>query len=495
MDEQREIRISKLDTLREHGINPYPEKFETTYELKDVAPLDDGVENVKVAGRITAIRRMGKVTFVNIQDIEGRIQLFLKEEALGEEKYEFFHKVFDIGDFIGVHGSMFTTKTGEKSIRVDEYTFLGKCFRPLPEKWHGIADVEIMYRQRYLDMIMSKETRDRFMLRSKLVSTIRKFLEEHSFVEVETPVLVNKKSGALARPFITHHNTLDIDVYLRIAPETYLKRLIVGGFTNVFEFARCFRNEGISANHLQDFTMLEGYSAYWNYEDNMKFMKEMIQHLIQTLFGTLVITINEQEIDFSKEWPRYSFRELILKDAGIDIDQYPDGSSLLKEIKEKGIHLEADNLEQQGKGNLMDTLYKKVSRPKLVNPCFLTQHPLDLSPLARKNDDNPNITDRFQLVVNGVEIINSYSELVDPIDQMERLIEQSKLNESGDDDAMVLDEDYILAMEYGMPPISGWGMGIDRLVQLMLSKDNIKDTVIFPLMRPLHHEHEEGEDD
>lgn len=492
MDEQREIRLSKLNILKEHGINSYPERYETNYNLKGVSNLEDGVENIKVAGRITAIRKMGKVTFVNIQDLEGKIQLFIKEEVVGERSYEFFHDVFDIGDFIGVYGSMFTTKTGEKSIRVDEYSFLGKCFRPLPEKWHGIQDVEIMYRQRYLDLVMSKETRERFVFRSKLISTIRTFLEKHGFIEVETPVLQNKPSGALARPFITHHNTLDIDVYLRIAPETYLKRLIIGGFTNVFEFARCFRNEGISANHLQDFTMLEAYSAYWNYEDNMRFTRELIQHLIMTLFGTMVITIEGKEVDFSQEWPKVSFRELILKDCGIDINNYQSAQDLLKAIKDKNIRLEVENIESLGRGNLIDSLYKKVSRPKLVNPVFLTQHPLDLSPLARKNDANPNIVDRFQLVVNGVEIINAYSELVDPIDQKERFIEQNKLNAAGDEEAMMYDEDYILAMEYGMPPICGWGMGIDRLIQLLLNKDNIKDTVLFPLLRPLHHEQAEN---
>lgn len=490
MDEQREFRISKLNKLRELGINPYPEKFETNYELKDAVLLEDGVTDVKVAGRITAIRQMGKVTFVNIQDIEGRIQLFVKAEEVGEDKYEFFHEIFDIGDFIGVKGSMFTTKTGEKSVRVSEYTFLGKCFRPLPEKWHGIADVEIMYRQRYLDFVMSKETRDRFVFRSKLISLTRKFLEERKFIEVETPVLCNKASGALARPFVTHHNTLDMDVYLRIAPETYLKRLIVGGFTNIFEFARCFRNEGISATHLQDFTMLEGYSAYWNYEDNMKLIKDLIQHLIKELFGKLTIQIEGKEVDFSQEWPVVTFRGLILQDSGIDIDKFDNAKDLMKEINDKGIKLDYDDPNSLGRGNLIDYLYKKVSRPKLINPVFLTEHPLDLSPLARKNDDNPNIVDRFQLVVNGVEILNAYSELVDPIDQKERFIEQSKLSAEGDQEAMMYDADYILSMEYGMPPISGWGMGIDRLVQLLLDKDNIKDTVLFPLLRPLHYEEE-----
>lgn len=491
MDEQRENRVSKLKVLRDNKVNPYPDRYETNYELKNVTALEDGVENVRVAGRIIAVRQMGKVTFAHIQDIEGKIQLFIKQDELGEEAYEYFHKVFDIGDFIGVHGTIFTTKTGEKSIRVKEYNFLGKCFRPLPEKWHGIHDVEIMYRQRYLDLIMSSETRERFLFRSKLIKTIRKFLEDNSFLEVETPILQSKPSGALAKPFITHHNTLDLDVYLRIAPETYLKRLIVGGFTNIFEFARCFRNEGISANHLQDFTMLEGYSAYWNYQDNMKFLKKMIQNLIEKMFGKLIITIEDKEVDFSKEWTVYTFREIILKDAGIDIDIYKDAKSLLKAVKEKGIKLEHESLESLGRGNLIDVLYKKVSRPKIINPAFLTEHPLDLSPLARKNDNNTEIVDRFQLLVNGVEIINAYSELVDPIDQKERFIEQNKLNAAGDEEAMVYEEDYILAMEYGMPPICGWGIGIDRLVQLLLNENNIKDVILFPLLKPIIKDEED----
>jgi len=483
-NEQVEIRKAKLKKLSE-TVQAYPERYEVTHKLSDIASLEDGVDNVSIAGRILSIRKMGKLAFVHLSDIEGRAQISIKLDVLGEEKFKFFFDNIDIGDFIGVVGEVFTTHTGEKTVRVSEYTFLGKCLRPLPEKWHGLVDIEACYRQRYLDLIMNNDTKKRFLLRTKLLSSIRKFLEGKGFLEVETPILQSKPSGALARPFITHHNSLDIDAYLRIAPETYLKRLIVGGFTNVFEIARCFRNEGISKNHLQDFTMIEGYSAYYNYEDNMKLLREMIIYILQELFGTLTIKIGDKEIDFSKEWQVLSFKDAILRDCGINIDEHENEKTLLQEIKAKGIQLECDNVESLGKGNLIDQLYKKVSRPSIVEPTFLVAHPIELSPLARANDDDSSLTDRFQLVVNGVEIINAYSELVDPEEQRKRLEVQAENNAQGDEEAMVKDDDYILAMEYGMPPISGWGMGIDRLLQLLLEQENIKDCVLFPLMRPL----------
>jgi len=483
-NEQVEFRKAKLENLSK-TVQAYPERYERTHELKDVVNLEDGTTGVKIAGRILSKRKMGKMAFVHISDIEGKAQLALKKDVLGEEQYNFFFENIDNGDFIGAEGEIFTTQTGEKTLRVSAYTFLGKCLRPLPEKWHGLVDIEACYRQRYLDLIMNNDTKKRFVLRTKMISAIRSFLESKGFLEVETPILLNKASGALARPFITHHNALDIDMYLRIAPETYLKRLVVGGFTNVFEIARCFRNEGIDKTHLQDFTMIEGYSAYWNYRDNMKLMKEMFLYILENVFGTLKISIAGTEIDFSQEWEELSFRDAILRDADIDINAFKTAEELRKEIKAKGIVLEVENLEELGLGNLIDQLYKKVSRPKIVNPTFLTSHPTELSPLARANDDNPDITDRFQLVVNGVEIVNAYSELVDPAEQRKRLEIQAKSRDNGDDEAMVKEDDYLLAMEYGMPPISGWGVGIDRLLQLFLEQDNIRDCILFPLMRPL----------
>jgi len=482
LTEQEQVRHEKLEKLKAAGIPPYPERFEMTHTLQQAFQLPDGAEPVRVAGRVTAIRSLGKLCFVILQDLQGKLQLLIKSNDVGE-KYQHFTDFVDIGDFFGAEGHMFTTRTGEKTLQVRSFTFLGKCLRPLPEKWHGLVDVEARYRQRYLDLIMNEETRRRFLLRSSIVREMRNFLESEQFIEVETTTLQPNPSGALAKPFKTHHNSLGIDMYLRIAPETYLKRLVVGGFHHVFEFARCFRNEGISPNHLQEFTMVEGYSAYWNYKDNMKLMERMFRHIFQKTLGTLKLSIGGVEADFEKEWTVVTFRELILKDCGIDIDLCKTAAQLLSEIKSKGIHLEDDHPEKLGRGNLIDTLYKKVSRPKMIGPTFLTEHPIDLSPLARANDQHPERTDRFQLVVHGVEIVNAYSELVDPIEQMKRLEEQAKLNAAGDQDAMVKDEDYVTAMEFGMPPISGWGIGIDRLVQFVTSADNIKDCVLFPLAR------------
>lgn len=482
--EQELVRRGKLESIREY-CNPYPEKYEITHSIKEARELVDGTESVKIAGRIVFLRKMGKLSFMRIRDVEASIQVSMQLDLIGEEAYKFMKSSIDIGDFIGVEGEMVTTQTGEKTLKTHEFTFLGKALRPLPEKFHGLADQEIKYRNRYVDLIMNEDARERFLLRSKLIWEIRNYLNSKEYIEIETPILNNKASGALARPFTTHHNALDIDLYLRIAPETYLKRAIVGGFTKVYEFARCFRNEGMDTTHLQDFTMLEGYGAYLNYKDNMTFLREMIQTVVKNLFGTLEISINKEMIDISGEWESISMRDLILKYSPIDIYEYDTKENLLNKIREENLEIDSDTpLEDMGYGNLVDQLYKKVARPHVVKPIFLTEHPISLSPLARANDDNKNITDRFQLVINGAEIINAYSELVDPIEQEKRLIEQANLKNDGDEEAMMMDRDYINAMEYGMPPISGWGIGIDRLVQILTDADNIKDCVMFPLMKP-----------
>ena len=444
--EQEQVRREKLKNIK----NPYPERYEVNTSIKDARNLEDGTTGIRVAGRIVLMRKMGKMSFLTIGDIEGRIQVSVKMDMIGEESYQEFKQNYDLGDFIGVEGEMFTTHTGEKTVRANTITFLGKALKPLPEKFHGLEDQEMIY------------------------------------IEIETPILLNKASGATAKPFITHHNALDIDLYLRIAPETYLKRAIVGGFTKVFEIARCFRNEGMDTSHLQDFTMIEGYGAYLNYKDNMIFLREMLQTIIEKLFGTLIVHVGDKMVDLSGEWPTVSFRELILQYANIDIDIENTKEKLLAKIKELKIEIDSEvPLENLGYGNLIDQLYKKVARPHLVNPVFLTEHPISLSPLARANDERPEITDRFQLVINGAEIINAYSELVDPQEQERRLEEQARLKAGGDEEAMPMDYDYIGAMEYGMPPISGWGMGIDRLLQLLTSSENIKDIVLFPLMKPI----------
>ena len=480
-----EARLTKLEYVKDIT-NPYPERFERTHELYEVGDLLDDVDGIRVAGRIMSMRKMGKLSFLTIADIEGKMQIAVKKDVVGEEAYEFFKKGFDLGDFFGVEGEMFTTQMGEKTIRAKQIFFLGKSLRPLPEKFHGIQDTEICYRQRYLDLCMNDETKERFLKKYRFITEIRRYLEENGYIEIETPVLIDHPSGATARPFISHHNALDMDVYLRIAPETYLKRAIVGGFTKVFEFARCFRNEGMDATHLQDFTMLEGYCAYYNYSDNMKFLQNMLITVVTKIWGTPEIVVNGNTINFASEWEAVTFRDLILRDCGIDIEGYKTAEELLEKIEEQHIDLaSATDPYKLGRGSLIDLLYKKVSRPKLIAPTFLIAHPTDLSPLARANDHNPELSDRFQLIINGAEIINAYSELVNPVEQRDRLMEQARCKANGDEEAMVMDEDYVNAMEYGMPPVSGWGMGIDRVLQVLMGTDNIRDTVMFPIMRPL----------
>jgi len=453
-NEQTILRLEKLEMLRSLGIPVNPEKFSANYELSVASQLEDGTTGVRVAGRIMGIRKFSKFIFITISNIEGSLQLLLNKEEVGEVSFNQFLKFMDIGDFIGVEGHMYTTKTNEKTLRISSYVFLGKALRTLPEKWHGLSSVETRYRQRYLDLMMTKETQMRLLARTKMVRAIRRFFEDQHFLEVETPVLHHTSSGAIAKPFKTYHNSLDTELNLRIAPETYLKRLIVGGFTKIFEFAKCFRNEGISPQHLQEFTMVEGYAAYWNYIDTMQLMRDMVLYILEQTFNSTTIMIKEQMIDFSLEWDTISFRDLILRDTGIDIDLYPDVKDLIQETKRKNIELDHVDIESLGRGNFIDLLYKKMCRPQLVKPTFLVEHPIDLSPLARANEKNPMLTDRVQLVVNGAEIINAYSELVDPLEQRRRLEAQANLKNNGDLEAMEMDEDYLTAMEYGMPPIA-----------------------------------------
>lgn len=503
-------RLEKLQKIKSLGINPYPDKFERTHkneaalvlaEKDGVRETEDVLTNpkneIKLCGRMMTYRIHGKLAFAQMQDVSGRIQLcFTKDQTqvtdLEDDEmspYKFIEKMVDIGDFVGVTGELFKTNHGEVTLFVSELTFLGKALRDLPEKFHGVKDQETIYRQRYLDLIMNSETQDRFKKRSAITKFLRNYLEGQDFMEVETQILTNKASGAMAKPFLTHHNALDIDVFLRIAPETYLKRCVVGGMERVFEFARCFRNEGIDPSHLQDFTMLEFYQAYANYEDLMDLTEDMFKKMLQEVFGTLKIKIpdrndNLQEVDFSKKWPRKSLRDVILEDAGIDINEFKTADTLREEIKKKGI--EVKNIDNLARGNMIDGLYKKTARQKLIAPVFITSHPLDLSPLARTNDENTDIVDRFQLVINTWEVVNAYSELVDPVDQKNRFIEQEKARFLGDDEAVMMDEDYVKAMEYGMPPIAGWGMGIDRIVALLTGQTNVKDCVLFPMMKPQH---------
>lgn len=485
-NDERGDRIKKLELIKEKEIIPYADRYDKTHEAASIAGLELDTK-VSVSGRLMLFRDMGKITFAQLQDFSGRVQIVLKIDEIGKEEYKTLVKVVNIGDFIGVEGVVFKTQKGEISVLVKKYIYLSKALRPLPEKWHGLKNTEAKYRQRYLDLISNEETRDRFKFRSDFIWELRKFYQDNGFTEIETPVLGNSASGALARPFITHYNALDIDVYLRIAPEIYLKEAIIGGYEKIFEVARVFRNEGMDPSHLQDFTMVEHYAAYWDYKDNMAFTEKMLSSIIKKLKGTTLVEIINRAgekvmVDFKPSWETVSFRDIILKDCDIDINKFPKVEDLRQEILSKKINIE--DINKLGRGNLIDSLYKVVSRPKIINPTFLVHHPIDLSPLARKNDDDPSITDRFQLIVNGWEILNAYSELIDPIDQKERLEKQAQAQKMGDEDAMSKDDEYIKAMEYGMPPISGWGMGIERIIALLTAQSNLRDVVLFPLMRP-----------
>jgi len=484
LDDLMRVRRDKIDALKQTGRIPYAQRYQTTHSIPEARKLEEGEKGVRIAGRVLAIRLFGKLAFGKLFDFEGEIQFSLQKKVLDQE-FKNFQKMVDTGDFVGLEGDIWVTKTSELTLDVHAWTFLSKALRPLPEKFHGLADKEQKLRRRYLDLITSEQTRHIFRTRSRIIKTVRNFLDDNGFVEIDTPVLSNKASGALARPFVTHNHALDIDVYLRIAPETYLKRAIAGGFNKVYEFARSFRNEGVDASHLPDFTLLEAYCAYWNYSDNMRFTATLIKHLLRQVTGGLSITCQGTEISFDGEWPAIGLRDLILKDSEIDIDSYPTKESLVSAIEQKAIALESEtDLKKVSRGTLIDLLYKKVSRPKIVNPIFITHHPLDLSPLARKNDNNPAVVDRFQLVVNGWEIVNGYSELVDPIDQAERFVAQAQARSKGDEETMEIDMDFLRCMEYGMPPTSGWGMGVDRIVALLTDASTLRDVVLFPLLRP-----------
>ena len=485
-EDYREGRLEKRKRLEAEGVHPHPERFQRTHTLAEAAQLPPGT-SVAVAGRMVARRDIGKLNFARLQDLGGSLQISLTRDGLDPDPekskalYQRFTKLVDLWDFLGVEGELFVTKTGELTVGVKRWTFLGKALTPPPGKFHGLADQEQCWRKRYVDLVANAETRERFRLRTRVSRALRQYLDQHGFEEVETPILCNQASGALARPFVSHHNSLDMQVVLRIAPETYLKRLVVGGYDRVYEMARCFRNEGMDPSHLQDFTMLEFYAAYWNYEDNMAFTQALVQHVVKEATGGLQVKRGDRTIDFGGEWPRLSLRDAILQHSGIDIDACPDAATLKQQIIGKRIELENPDA---GRGSLIDQLYKRTARPKLIQPTFIVKHPIDLSPLARRNDQDPKVADRFQLVVDTWEVVNAYSELVDPIDQRGRLEEQQRLRGKGDDEAMEMDEDYLGAMEYGMPPISGWGMGIDRFVALITDVPNLRDVVWFPLMKP-----------
>lgn len=494
-------RLNKLNELKTMGKTPYAFGFERTHTSEEA--LKAGEENeprsveeilakgsdnlIKLSGRLKSFRKHGKLSFAHLMDFFGTIQICFMNDKMGEEKYKEL-SLLDIADFVGVTGELFRTKHGEITLLVYDYEILSKALRPLPEKWHGLSDQEQIYRQRYLDTVMERESLDRFIFRSDFVRALREFYWSEGFYEIESPYLENTSSGATAKPFITHHNALDMDVYLRIAGgETWHKMAIVGGFEKVFEIGRCFRNEGMDPSHLQEFSMVEHYGAFWSFEDNMKFTERMFEYFMMKIFGKMTAIVkdregNDVEVDFSTPWPRKEFTKLILEDSGIDVMKTEDADELLKEIKAKKIMIE--DADKMGYGNLVDALYKKVSRPKLIQPCFVIKHPYHTKPLARRNDEDPRLCDTFQLLVNTWEVVNAYGELVDPIDQRERFEKQALAKAGGDEEAMSMNEEYLTCMEHGMPCMSGFGMGIDRIVTLLTRQENLKDTVLFPLMKP-----------
>lgn len=483
LSEQEKVRREKLEEIAK-VCNPYPEKFETTYTLKQAKELEDGVTNVKVAGRIVFMRKMGKLSFVRIRNLEADLQLEFKIDEVGEEKYAFFKKQIDSGDFIGVEGEMFTTQTGEKTVRVSSFEFLGKALRPLPEKYHGLTDTELKYRERYVDLIANEESRKVFLGRSKFYSFVHRYLDENGFLQVETPIMQTAVCGAAAKPFFTHHNALNIDMNLRIAPETYLKQCIAGGYEKVYELAKCFRNEGMDSEHLQEFTQIEWYAAYWNFEDNIKFYKNFIKQLLLELRGTTTIEYQGQTLDFGKEkWPRIDYVAKMNEVFGFDFLSIEDPEILKQKIVQKNLFTLEELEEYKSLSQIIDFVYKKKVRENIIEPTILYNYPAVLIPLARRNDKNKKVIDVFQVVACSTELCKAYSELVDPKIQRQNFEDQAKAKAQGDDETMELDETFMRAMEQGMPPISGLGFGVDRLMMLIFDQKSIRDVVLFPTMK------------
>ena len=485
LSEQERVRREKLLEIAKYT-NPYPEKFEVTHTLKDSRVLEDGTENVSIAGRIVFMRKMGKLSFVRLRDIEADMQVQLKSDVTKEEDYEFFKKLVDVGDFLGATGTIITSQTGEKTLLASTITFLGKALKPLPEKFHGLTDTEMKYRQRYIDLISNDESRKVFLGRSKLYSFLHKFLAENGFLQVETPIMQNAVCGAAARPFYTHHNALDIDLNLRIAPETYLKQCIAAGYTRVYELAKCFRNEGMDSEHLQEFTQVEWYASYWNFEDNIKFYQKFIKALLMELIGTTTITYKEETLDFGKEnFDRINYVEKMREILGFDFLEVNDPKELKDKIVEKGLFSYEDLEEYFSISQIIDFVYKRTIREGIVQPTIIYNYPAFLIPLARRNDNDQRIIDVFQVVACGTELCKAYSELVNPIQQREAFEDQLKAKDQGDEETMEIDEGFMGAMEQGMPPISGLGFGIDRLLMIIYNQPSIRDVVLFPTMKEI----------
>ncbi|MGB9661684.1 MAG: lysine--tRNA ligase [Moorellaceae bacterium] len=475
------VRKEKLDVLRQRGVEPYGGRFVRTHSTQEIRHNFADLEGkeVTLAGRIRAIREHGKATFADLQDQTGRIQLYVKLDRVGEEAYRIFTQLLDIGDILGVRGTVFRTRRGEISVEVSHFTLLCKSLRPLPEKWHGLKDVDLRYRQRYLDLIVNPEVRQVFITRAKVLKAIRTFLDGRGFLEVETPTMHTVAGGAAARPFITHHNALDIDLYLRIALELHLKRLLVGGLEKVYEMGRIFRNEGISTKHNPEFTMLELYQAYADYHDMMELLEQMVAFVAREAVGTTTVEYQGTLLELAPPWPRVTMMEAIQKYTGIDF-------TLLDEVQ---AYRAAENLGVEVKpglsrGKIINEVFEAMVEPHLIQPIFVVDYPLEISPLAKKKEDNPAFTYRFEAFIAGRELANAFSELNDPIDQRERFEAQLQERAAGDEEAHMMDEDFLRALEYGMPPAGGLGLGVDRLVMVLTNSPSIRDVILFPTMRP-----------
>ena len=488
-NQYQQQRIEKVHRLERMGINPYQNRvvkectnkeFLDKYSyLKEAKEQKETEQSCTVAGRIKLLRLMGKAAFAKIEDESGILQIYFSKDDLGDDWFKIVKKMVEVGDFVAATGFPFVTKTGELTVHTKELKLVAKAITPLPEKFHGLQDIELRYRQRYLDMIMNPDIKQTFLMRSKIISLIRKFFENRKFLEVETPMMHPIPGGANAKPFITHHNALGVDRYLRIAPELYLKRLIVGGFEAVFEINRNFRNEGMDATHNPEFTMIEFYWAYHRYEDLMRLTEELFETLFKELNLSEKLLYAEHEIDFSTPFKKITYKDALIQIGNISKEILEDTKKIRKYLKSRGIEVE-DHLS---KGQLWGELFDTFVEDKLINPTFITHFPIDISPLARRNDDNPEIADRFELFIAGKEIANGFSELNDPLDQYERFKAQVAQKDS-DDEAMHMDEDYVKALGYGMPPTAGEGIGIDRLVMLLTNQHTIRDVILFPAMRP-----------
>jgi lysyl-tRNA synthetase class 2 len=485
LDRINEQRLAKLGRLRALGISPYPNRYRRSHTAEQAAALLKEIEagtsaamTITLGGRITAHRPMGKITFLDLRDGSGRIQLLCHKEKLSEADLALL-KELDIGDIIGASGTVFRTRTGEPTLEVSGLTLLSKSLQPLPEKWHGLTDTEIRYRQRYLDLIANPEARPIFLLRSKTVAAIRGFLDGRGFVEVETPVLQSAAGGALAQPFITHHNALDRDLYLRIALELHLKRLVVGGFDKVYELGRTFRNEGVSTQHNPEFTMLETYEAYADYNDVMVMLEEMVSGVCQKVMGTAEVKFGECLIDFKPPWRRVTLRDAICEYSGIDYTKYPTADELRDKMH--AMDMEAD--PQKNWAKLVDELLKTFVRPRLMQPTILLDYPVEMSPLAKSKPDDERVVERFQAAAGGLEIANAYTELNDPLEQRDRFTEQLEERYGDDQERWTIDEDFLTALEYGMPPTGGLGVGIDRLVMLLTNQSSIREVILFPQLK------------